>query len=119
MKLFICSFFLFGTLILIQAQTISYKFSLKNHLDVDLVDYTAEVPLSSVNDLPLGDYISNDGVTDVSVEVVSDIKGKGFLIFPITKLKAHEEKTFYIQNGSVPADFMHIEGNNGYTMNVF
>ena len=100
MRILTLFLFFVGCVFASNAQSFSHKFSLENKSSTDLIDYTVELPLSSVKNIPLGSYVAFDGEVEVPVEMSSNLLGETFLIFPVSRLKAKEKKTFYIRSGN-------------------
>jgi hypothetical protein len=92
---FLCFFFI-G-----HAQTYTCTFT--NRSDQPIRDYTAEIPLRQLKDLPLGEYVAFDGEENVPVEISTDLKGNQTIIFPIDLFNPKESKTIKIIPGQSPS----------------
>lgn len=96
-------FLLLGGVGLSKAQSVSYRFTLENPSKTDLKDYMVELPFSNFKDMPLGNYLADDGKQAVSVEWSTDLRGRLSLIFPVALLKPGETKVFTITPGDTYA----------------
>ena len=79
-------------------QTVSFQ----NVSSQPVVDYVAEVPLSALAGLPIGEYIATDGKESVPVEIAKNLKGEQVAVFPIASFEPQEKKSYTIQQGVVP-----------------
>jgi len=78
---------------------ISAPVIIKNSSNKNIVDYTAELPVSDVL-LPIGNYIVSDTKNKVApVELAKDVRGNTKLIFPVQRLNANAENEFVIKEG--------------------
>jgi hypothetical protein len=101
MKNFLTTFLICSPFFAVNGQS-EYKYSLHNSSERKIVDYTAEISLSSLQSLPIGEYVATDGKTVVPVEITTDLKGKQAAVFPVESFEPGESKTFTILSGNTP-----------------
>lgn len=100
MKNIVFTFLLASAACSVCAQNGISKHTLKNKTNHQVVDYVAEIPLTSLKALPLGEYVATDGKTVVPVEISTDLKGLQTAIFPVASFKSEELKHIEIKPGS-------------------
>ncbi len=97
MKNLLTSLFAFFLLSNAYGQTVSL--TIQNTSDKNVVDYMAEVPLSVLKKLPVGNYVAIVDNQTVPVEITADLKGVSKALFPIASIGAKEIKNVTITVG--------------------
>ncbi|MDR2804062.1 MAG: DUF4861 domain-containing protein [Dysgonamonadaceae bacterium] len=64
-----------------------------------IVDYTAEIPVSQLRQLPAGNYVAIVDDQKVPVEITTNLLGETQFIFPVAVLNPHETKKVTILPG--------------------
>ncbi len=93
---FLLSFILF---IEVQAQSRILKLELQNKTEQTVVDYVVELSEKQLSGLSFGNYIADDGKTQVPVEIIVDLFGNKKAVFPISAIKPLENKQITIKQG--------------------
>lgn len=77
-----------------------FECTVKNTSQSKILDYTVEIPLSSLKNLSIGEYIAVDGDVSVPVEIAADLKGNYKAIFPVKSFDPEEHKKIKIMQGT-------------------
>ncbi len=97
MKNLLTCLFAFVLLSPLQGQTVTL--AVKNTTDKKIVDFVAEVPLSNLKKLPVGNYVATIDNQIVPVEIVMDLQGISKALFPIASIDSKELKSIVITVG--------------------
>jgi len=74
--------------------------SLKNTSQKPLVDYTAEIAVAKIKQLPVGQLVAIVDNETVPVEFIRDITGEEKIVFPVAHFKAGETKKVVLKSGT-------------------
>jgi hypothetical protein len=94
-QLFCLFIFLFAS----YAQGQELSLTLQNASDKKIVDYTVELPVSQLHELPVNHYIVQVDGQEVPLEITGNLRGETKAIFPVASWNPHETKQISIRPG--------------------